>query len=200
MMCPAARRCICRSEVGGNGRAQELKDGTLPLSTRLNDSPDPFAPTTTILAASALGDTAVDGHKPNGLLCQVVSGFDVRFGDETKVAFGVVPKAFCQIAGLSAQRCSSRGIPYQLLTSGLQGTLEVLHGRVLFATMNHMKQASQIVQKELTVQLVLFVRMLNQELHVTNQVRQTKLQDSPEVVHVFMIRTEVVVQITNGRE
>jgi hypothetical protein len=46
--------------VSRDGCAQEFKDGSALLRARLNDGPDPFAPSTTVFASSSLRDAAVD--------------------------------------------------------------------------------------------------------------------------------------------
>ena len=60
--------------------------------------------------------------------------------------------------------------------------------------MDHTEQPSQVRQQQLTVRLVRLVRVLHQELHVSDQMCQAELQHDSEITHVLVVRTEVVAE------
>ena len=123
-------RCFIRPKVGRDCRAQEVEHRTTLLRTRLNYRPGSFAPIAAVFTTSTLRDTAVDGDETNGLLSQVVGGFDVGFGDEPEVAVCVFPEPLRQIVRLSTEWRAPCRIPHELPAGFLQGTSEVLRRRV----------------------------------------------------------------------
>jgi len=88
---------------------QKLEDGPLLLTARLDDRPDPLAPSATFFTPRALRHPPMNGHESNRLLGQVVRGLHIRLGNETEVAVGVLLKTSGQIRG----RVLSASVWYQ---------------------------------------------------------------------------------------
>jgi zinc protease len=66
--------------------------------------PDALAPAAAALAARALGHVAILDHEADGLLGQVVRGFDARRGDEAEVGRPVSAESVGQVPGLDPRR------------------------------------------------------------------------------------------------
>ena len=69
-------------EVSDDGLMEIVEHGAMLLDAGGGGGPDAFAPASAARTAGALGDVTVLDHEADGLLGQVVGGFETRRGDE----------------------------------------------------------------------------------------------------------------------
>ena len=189
-------RCVALFPLGN---MQHFQEGFNRLSQTLfwtrvcagsDHCPDTLGPTATRMAACALGNTPVDHDKADGLLGQVVGGFDPWRRDELEVGFSMFPKTVRQVLrGTGVRRMRGREI--QLLARLLQGALKT-GWRHPLSPVDDLEQPPQSVQHVVAVFLRRLVRQRREILHIPDQVGQTKLHQDAEVAHVFSVGGKVV--------
>ena len=148
----------------------------------------PLAPALPALAAGALGQTAMDGHEADRLFGQVVCRIDRRLGDEAEVTVVMIDEPIGQVGRLTGvgqlnDRIADQGVADR----GQRFAKASLRGK-LFAAMDHAEQLPQVRQQQLSVAAVGSPRMLDQKLHIPDQMGQAELDRHVFVQpHVFAI-------------
>lgn len=135
---------------------------------------------------------AIDHHKTNRLLSEIVGGFNSRRRDELQVTVAVFLKAVGKVVGFRCLRNLPIHSVRQLARRFVQSRLKFLV-REFFAAMNHMKHLPGRFQNALSVGAILFVGMIDQNFYIADEVGQAELHQHVVVQpHVFAVGTEIV--------
>ena len=103
---------------------EKVEDAAARLGTSCHDRPDAFEPTLTGGAARALRHLAINHHKTNRLLGQVVGWLDAGGRDETQITFAMLLETFDQIVGLFRVGHAPDDLRPKLVAGALQSDLE----------------------------------------------------------------------------
>ena len=160
------------------------------LHARRNHRPNPLAKLTTAFASRPLRDVPVDHHEPDRLFRQVVRRFDTRRRHDHEVGRTVLGKPLLHVLPVLRRRTAKTNLQHPV-TGRLQSGLEHSLGKRL-SLVDHLEQALQRGPQVLPITAVPLIGQRRQELHIADQVSQTKLQTHATLPHVAAIGREIV--------
>ena len=99
-------------EVGANGLTDPLKRRAVVQGTSTHHRPEALANPLSVRAACALGDMAVNDHKPQGLFDFIVGRIDGGSGDELEVGLPVFVEALGHVDDEPVERSEESPEPH----------------------------------------------------------------------------------------
>jgi len=143
------------------------------FTARSKNGPDALRPLASPLGSGALSDLAVNDHRANGLLGQIVGGSNRRINEESKIRTPVFVQSVGDSLGLPGQLLFRNQGPQVSLNNGDRSSVLFLrHG---LAQMPEVEEPLELTQQSNSELLIGLIGKRGQEFDVANQVSQTEL-------------------------
>ena len=161
-------------------------------------SPDAFAPSPAVFAASALCNVAVYNNKPNSLFSEIIGRLNAWCCDKLEISFTVFTETICKILGLTtAGNIAQRNVEESL--SAFFHRFAKIVSCKFFGVVKNAEHIAYRIQQSLAVIGGGFIRKTCQIFNVPDKMSDAKLHQHIKVFHIFAISREVITTNNAGK-